>query len=157
MDSRTTGAINLGPTGNVQGTHKFLSLKTGEILVQRNWSELPVPYDAIARINDTAEKDKSNMDGNDPVVEDGIDNLDNVSVESQTGVEPDGNNDIDEEIGVNHESGPSERDINTVVDQNNELINGNEETLPTSYEEEQDRSLESELDIRKEEVRHDYN
>jgi hypothetical protein len=30
MDSRTTGAINLGPTGNVQGTHKFLSLKTGD-------------------------------------------------------------------------------------------------------------------------------
>jgi len=33
IDSRTTGAINLEPIGNVQGTHKFLSLKTGEILV----------------------------------------------------------------------------------------------------------------------------
>jgi hypothetical protein len=30
MESRTTGAMNLGPTGNVQGTHKYYSLKTGE-------------------------------------------------------------------------------------------------------------------------------
>lgn len=31
--SRTTPAITLGPTGNSQGTHKFLSLVTGKILV----------------------------------------------------------------------------------------------------------------------------
>jgi hypothetical protein len=33
MESRTTGAINLGPTGNIQGTRKFLGLKSGEIIV----------------------------------------------------------------------------------------------------------------------------
>jgi hypothetical protein len=35
MESRMTGAINLGPTGNIQGTHKFLSLKTGNLIVRR--------------------------------------------------------------------------------------------------------------------------
>jgi len=35
MLSRTTGALNLRPTGNVQGTHKFLSLKTREVIVRR--------------------------------------------------------------------------------------------------------------------------
>jgi hypothetical protein len=33
MESRTTGAINLGPTGNIQGTHRFISLKTGDIIL----------------------------------------------------------------------------------------------------------------------------
>jgi hypothetical protein len=47
MESRTTRATNLGPTRNVQGTHKFLSLKTGEILVQRNWTELPAPNNVM--------------------------------------------------------------------------------------------------------------
>lgn len=30
MEERTTSCINLGPTGNVQGTHKFLNLDTGK-------------------------------------------------------------------------------------------------------------------------------
>jgi hypothetical protein len=43
-ESRTTGAINLGPTGNLQGTHRFYSLKTGEIVVR--------PSDVIERLDD---------------------------------------------------------------------------------------------------------
>jgi len=54
MESRITGAINLGPTGNLQGTHRFLSLKTGELIVQRKWTELPVPSDAIDRLEELA-------------------------------------------------------------------------------------------------------
>jgi hypothetical protein len=52
MDSRTSRAINLGPSGYVQGTHKFYSLKTGEIIVRRKWYELPVPSDVIERLNE---------------------------------------------------------------------------------------------------------
>jgi hypothetical protein len=33
MASRTTGAISLGSTGNFQGTYKFMSLRTGDIIV----------------------------------------------------------------------------------------------------------------------------
>jgi hypothetical protein len=30
MEARTTGAINMGPTGNIQGTYKFLSLQISQ-------------------------------------------------------------------------------------------------------------------------------
>jgi hypothetical protein len=59
MESRTTGAINLRPTGNIQGSHKFLSLNTGGIIIRRNWTELPVPSDVINRLNDLTRIKKS--------------------------------------------------------------------------------------------------
>jgi hypothetical protein len=52
MESRTTWAINLGPTGNIQGTHKFLSLKTGDLIVRRKWTEMPVPSEVIDKLDD---------------------------------------------------------------------------------------------------------
>jgi len=52
MESRTTEAVSLGTTGNIQGTHKFLSLKTIEIIVRQKWTELPIPSDAIDRSTD---------------------------------------------------------------------------------------------------------
>ncbi len=42
-----TGAINLGPTGNIQGTHNFLSSKTWDLNVRRKWTELPVLSEVI--------------------------------------------------------------------------------------------------------------
>jgi len=62
MESRTNGAINLVPTWNIQGTHKFFSLKTGEIIVWRTWTELPVPNDVIHRLDEmTLDKEDYNM------------------------------------------------------------------------------------------------
>jgi hypothetical protein len=52
MNSRTTSAICLGPTGNVQGTHYFLSLRTGKLLRKHRWTLLPTPTDVIDRVND---------------------------------------------------------------------------------------------------------
>lgn len=52
MLSRTIGALYLGPTRNIQGTLKFLSLKTGEVIVWRRWMELPVPQDVIDRLKE---------------------------------------------------------------------------------------------------------
>jgi hypothetical protein len=46
MEPRTTGGINLGPS-NMQGGHKFLNLSTGEIIVRRKWTELPIPSEVI--------------------------------------------------------------------------------------------------------------
>jgi hypothetical protein len=54
MESGTTGAINLGPTGNIQGTHRFLSLKTGELLARWRWTELPVPSDVVHQLEELA-------------------------------------------------------------------------------------------------------
>lgn len=52
MESRMTGGINLGPTGNIQGSNRFLSPKTGEILTRRKWTELPVPEDVIEQLKE---------------------------------------------------------------------------------------------------------
>jgi hypothetical protein len=52
MQTRTTGAINLGTTGSIQGTHRFYNLHTGEIIVRRNWMELPIPNEVIQRLEE---------------------------------------------------------------------------------------------------------
>lgn len=54
MEPCTTGAINLGPTGNVQGAHKFLSLVTDEVITHKKWTELPVPCEVIIKPEDMA-------------------------------------------------------------------------------------------------------
>ena len=52
MVERTLGAICLGPTGNQQGSHWFLSLSTGARIVRHRWTRLPLPREAIIRVND---------------------------------------------------------------------------------------------------------
>jgi hypothetical protein len=54
MEARTMGAINLGPTGNIQGAHCFLSLKTGELIVRQKWTEPPIPSDVIDHLEELA-------------------------------------------------------------------------------------------------------
>ena len=51
MMERTLGAICLGPTGNHQGSHWFLSLSTGARIVRHHWTRLPLPREAIIRVN----------------------------------------------------------------------------------------------------------
>jgi len=52
MRSRTTGAISLGATENTQGTYRFFNLSTGELIVRRKWTELPIPQEVIMRLQD---------------------------------------------------------------------------------------------------------
>jgi Reverse transcriptase (RNA-dependent DNA polymerase) len=49
--ARTVGAISLGPTGNLQGSYKFLNLRTGRLITRRTWTSLPMPDEVIARVN----------------------------------------------------------------------------------------------------------
>jgi hypothetical protein len=49
--ARTRGAISLGPSGNLQGGHKFMALKTGKKITRRNWDVIPMPDLVIARVN----------------------------------------------------------------------------------------------------------
>ena len=49
--ARTQGAISLGPSGNSQGGHKFLSLTTGKVITHWAWNILPMPLGVIERIN----------------------------------------------------------------------------------------------------------
>jgi hypothetical protein len=50
MAPRTIWAICLGPTGNAQGSCKFLSLNTGKKLIRRSFTEMPVTESVIARV-----------------------------------------------------------------------------------------------------------
>jgi hypothetical protein len=51
MEARTTGAICLGPSGNDQGGHYFMSLTTGRRLHRHRWTALPLPDDARNRVS----------------------------------------------------------------------------------------------------------
>ena len=54
--SRTVGAICLGPTGNKQGTHFFLSVLTGKRIKGHQFTVLPMPDDVIHRVESFAPK-----------------------------------------------------------------------------------------------------
>lgn len=51
MESRTLGAICMGPTGNVQGIHQFFNLCTGLHICCNHWTPLPMPSEVIDRVN----------------------------------------------------------------------------------------------------------
>jgi hypothetical protein len=48
---RTQGAIYLGPSGNIQGGFKFMSLMSGKRIAQRTWDIIPMPQTIIDRVN----------------------------------------------------------------------------------------------------------
>jgi hypothetical protein len=54
MNTRTTGAIALRPTGNTQGGYYFYSLTTARKINQNCWTSLPMPADVISRVHTMA-------------------------------------------------------------------------------------------------------
>ena len=58
MTSRTRPCIALGPTGNLQGTHKFMDINTGRLLKKRSWTRIPMPDTVIKKVEQRAEKEK---------------------------------------------------------------------------------------------------
>jgi hypothetical protein len=52
MAARTVGAIRAGPTGNIQGSFKFLDLRTGKRITRRRWTSPPTPQEFIDRLNE---------------------------------------------------------------------------------------------------------
>ena len=55
MTSRSRTAINLGPTGNLQGTHKFLSLDSGKKVKRRGFAVMPMPDLVIKKVEQYAD------------------------------------------------------------------------------------------------------
>jgi len=51
LNTRTVGAICLGPTGNLQGSYKFLSLQSGKLITHHVWTPLPMSQEVIDRVN----------------------------------------------------------------------------------------------------------
>ena len=54
--ARTTGAIALRPTGNTQGSWRFMSLATGREITRRRWTALPMPNEVIDRVHALARR-----------------------------------------------------------------------------------------------------
>jgi hypothetical protein len=50
MVTRSTPAIVLGPTGNLQGSYKFLSLATGKKVKQCTFTPYPMPDSVIKKV-----------------------------------------------------------------------------------------------------------
>ncbi len=51
MAARTKAGLSLGPSGNAQGGHKFLSLLTGKVVTRRAWTALPTPQAIIDQVH----------------------------------------------------------------------------------------------------------
>jgi hypothetical protein len=49
---RTQGAICLGPSGNIQGGFKFMSLASGKVISRRTWDSIPMPNSVITRVHE---------------------------------------------------------------------------------------------------------
>jgi hypothetical protein len=49
--ARTKGTLSLGPSGNMQGGFKFMSLNAGKKSVSRSWDVIPMPDVVIAQVN----------------------------------------------------------------------------------------------------------
>lgn len=62
MQSRTTGAIALRPTGNAQGGWFFFSLSTGRRIIRRKWTMLPMPDEVVDQVHRMARCAKSNRE-----------------------------------------------------------------------------------------------
>ena len=45
---RMRGAIYIGPSGNLQGGHKFMALNSGKKITRHSWDAIPMPDTVIA-------------------------------------------------------------------------------------------------------------
>jgi hypothetical protein len=51
LAARTRGAISMGPSGNLSGGQRFLTLDTGKLVVGNRWKELPMTSAVIDCVN----------------------------------------------------------------------------------------------------------
>ena len=61
LTSRTVGGISLGPTGNMQGTYKFLSTLTSKLIKGTQFTPLPMPQEVIQIVNNMFQTNVSKL------------------------------------------------------------------------------------------------
>jgi hypothetical protein len=151
MQTHTTGAIALRPTGNAQGGYYFFSLTSGRRLNRNHWTDLSMPKEVINRVHTFARRSNANRellfawrDGTPVEAEEGEENADddindtdyNPDSDSDDSDEDDtfiqdqqDHQDEDEEPEATHElPDPIDMPIAGVVDRNadegNEAVEG---------------------------------
>jgi hypothetical protein len=100
MMSRTTGAIALRLTGNIQGGYYFMSLTTGKRLNRSAWTPLPMPGEVIDRVHMLARRNPAGSDiqfgwRDGTPVEDTLDDEDDLHDEDYVSGTDDSDNDDD--------------------------------------------------------------
>ena len=60
MEPRTRWGICLGPTGNMQGSYKFLSLSTGNKVTRRKFIKIPMTDSVIRMVDSLGNKERCN-------------------------------------------------------------------------------------------------
>jgi hypothetical protein len=60
MQDRAIQAICLGPTGNFQGTYKFLDLESGQVVKRKRFDEFPMPDSVISKLERWGRRDQQN-------------------------------------------------------------------------------------------------
>ena len=55
MQDRTDGCVCLGPVDNLQGSVRFLRLRTGNVITCRQFTMLPITREVITRVNEMGE------------------------------------------------------------------------------------------------------
>ncbi len=56
MEPRTKWGICLGPTGNMQGSYKFMSLSTGNKIIRHKFTKMPMTESVMKQIDKWAKK-----------------------------------------------------------------------------------------------------
>ena len=59
MKPRTRPAICMGPSGNSQGSIKFMCIKTGIKVIRRNYTRLPMPHSEIKKVEKLVDRDRA--------------------------------------------------------------------------------------------------
>jgi hypothetical protein len=127
MATRTTGAIALRPTGNMQGGYYFYSLTTGRRLNCNKWTALPMPTEVITRVHIFARRNNAatgvqfgnrlGADENDD--DDNDDDYNPTDTNNDNGSDDDTNDDT-------HNAPIDHVDTAGVID-DKEIVDGNEE------------------------------
>jgi hypothetical protein len=120
--SRTVGGISLGPTRNIQGIYKFMSLLTGKLIKARSFTPLPMPEDVVTMVESIAagshdrEENFSLIDCNKDYIPTHEDDVSMGSME-YSGVSTQELLDILEDAGMNDDEIPEYIENEGVVDE----------------------------------------
>ena len=115
MQARTMGCICLGPTGNSNGSHHFMSLLTGKRITRTRWTLLPMPAEVIHLVNQMGKSQGmprtvtfANRTGNE--IEDRIQDLSQWSDTDDESYEPDSDSDDSDSDDSHSESADGDSD-----------------------------------------------
>ena len=134
MKERAKGCLALLPLGNLEGSVKFLDLKTLEVITRSVWVPLPITQETINYINGICEADNEEILPRDPtlvyrqgqIMSDGEDNSDDEDDHYIDHVSEDENNSENNDDLLNDElnSNEEDNDEDAVEDvDNNENLN----------------------------------